>query len=72
MASRRKKDDQKYRNWFRSDRMFEDGGKWFFFTREGSIEGPFPNQSAAMKGIELFLLGLGADLALTAMPVSST
>jgi hypothetical protein len=26
---------------FRADRFFKDGGKWFFYTREGTFEGPF-------------------------------
>jgi hypothetical protein len=26
---------------FRANRFFKDGGKWYFNTREGTMEGPF-------------------------------
>ena len=55
VASRRKEDGQKYRNWFRSDRMSENGGKWFFCTREGTIEGPFDSQMDARSGLDVYI-----------------
>ena len=33
--------DKEPRKWFRSSRFFQDGGHWYFYTREGSMEGPF-------------------------------
>jgi hypothetical protein len=35
--------------------MFEEGGGWFFFTREGTIEGPFINQKQADIGLEIYI-----------------
>jgi hypothetical protein len=33
--------DKESRSWFRSSRFFQEEGKWFFYTREGTMEGPF-------------------------------
>jgi Domain of unknown function (DUF6316) len=43
------------RNWFRSCRMMEDGGQWYFQTREGSIEGPFEDKFDAMEALEAYI-----------------
>ncbi len=40
MADKRKT-DRTSRSWFRSDRFFLEQGKWYFHTREGTVEGPF-------------------------------
>ena len=39
MPSVRKTDSQ-LRTYFRSDRFTEESGKWFFYTREKTLEGP--------------------------------
>ena len=36
-----RKSDEKSKAWFRSSRFFKQQGKWFFYTREGTMEGPF-------------------------------
>ena len=36
-----RKSDKAPRKWFRSSRFFKEGGKWYFYTREGTMEGPF-------------------------------
>jgi hypothetical protein len=36
-----RKDDREDRAWFSSDRFFKDNDKWYFNTREGTMEGPF-------------------------------
>ena len=41
MSAKRKGDKQTGRSWFRTERLLQDGGKWFFLTREGKVEGPF-------------------------------
>ncbi len=40
MNNRRKTDTQDYSK-YRPSRFIKEGGKWFFSTREGTIEGPF-------------------------------
>jgi hypothetical protein len=32
---------------FRSERFFQNGGDWYFHTREGTVEGPFQYRLAA-------------------------
>jgi len=61
VANRRREDDLKYRNWFRSDRMFEEGGRWFFFTREGTIEGPCNSRGDAEAALEIYLATLDVN-----------
>ena len=58
MTTRRKDDGPKYRNWFRTDRMFEDDGSCFFYTREGTVEGPFLNLEQAQIGLEIYISGI--------------
>jgi len=36
-----RRSDKEHRKWFRSSRFFKEGGKWYFYTREGTMEGPF-------------------------------
>ena len=40
---------------FRSNRLFQDGSSWFFYTREGTIEGPFPSRVDAMLQLDMFI-----------------
>ena len=40
MADRRAGESKPFSS-FRPSRFFQDNCKWFFFTREGTIEGPF-------------------------------
>lgn len=36
-----RKTDITPRSWFRTSRFFKNDGKWFFNTREGTMEGPY-------------------------------
>ena len=42
-----RKGDKTARTWFRSDRVFLNNGKWYFFTREGVDVGPYDSQFEA-------------------------
>jgi uncharacterized protein DUF6316 len=53
MAEKRK-DDPLERTWFRTDRIVQDGGKWFFMTREGPFEGPFDCRLDALQRLETY------------------
>jgi len=48
MATRRKDDTDNGRSKFRTDRIVQDSGKWYFHTREGTIEGPFVSRVDAI------------------------
>ena len=55
MAPRRKDDDPVSRTRFRTERMVEDGGRWFFLTREKTIEGPFDCRADAIDQLEVYI-----------------
>lgn len=40
---------------YRPSRFFNENGHWYFHTREGSTEGPFPHRVAAEEGLELHI-----------------
>lgn len=53
--ARKRKTDPKALTWYRTDRMIEDNGKWFFHTRELTIEGPFHSQADALTQLEIYI-----------------
>lgn len=53
--SLKRKSDHKLQTHFRSDRLFEHEGKWFFYTRESTIEGPYPDQQEARQQIKAYI-----------------
>lgn len=53
---KRKGDDNK--TFFNSDRFFNEGGKWFFTTREGQLMGPFDSRKDAEQELMLYLRSL--------------
>jgi hypothetical protein len=40
---------------FRSNRFFTSGTEWFFSTREGVDQGPFPNRISAHDAIQQYI-----------------
>ena len=51
-------DDREKKTFFRSDRFFSEGDKWFFTTREGAIKGPYDSRADAEQELMLFLRDL--------------
>ena len=51
----RRKGDTTDRVRFRSDRIFKDDDKWYFQTREGTLEGPFVERTDAENRLELYV-----------------
>lgn len=47
--------DSEARKWFRSSRFFKEGASWFFYTREGTMEGPFDTLSTAETRLEEYV-----------------
>jgi hypothetical protein len=39
---------------FRTSRFIQNGGEWFFFTREGTMEGPFAFKHKAEERLEIY------------------
>lgn len=54
MAAKRVEDGEDGRSWFRTDRLVQEGDKWFFLTREGTVEGPFETRIDASERLELY------------------
>lgn len=48
-------DDNDNETWFRSERFFSEGSRWYFSTREGTIEGPFDSRAEAERELMLYL-----------------
>ena len=55
MARKRRNDPPGARTRYRTERLTEEGGQWYFTTREGTIEGPFADKSKALEGVQRFL-----------------
>jgi hypothetical protein len=58
----KRNEDRVAQSRFRSDRMFQDGDSWFFFTRECTIEGPFPGRIEATNQLDLYLKAMNSGL----------
>ena len=54
-AEMQRKDDKSKKTSFRSNRMFEDDGKWYCKTREGGAIGPFRDELEASTQLELYI-----------------
>ena len=73
----KRRDDLEIKTRFRSDRINEHRGKWFFHTREGAIEGPFEDHFEASHQVRIYIekmtLGLqSADGELSLEPLELT
>ena len=55
MSSRRTNDPLDSRSRFRTERIVNDGGEWYFLTREGSVEGPFRTHEDAERRLEMYI-----------------
>lgn len=51
----RRRDDAGRQTWYRSDRMINDNGQWYFCTRESTIEGPFETKADAALGLRKYI-----------------
>ena len=44
--------------------MFEEGGSWFFRTREGTMEGPYMDEWEAQTWVDLYVSFMASGLPL--------
>ncbi len=56
----KRKGDPKTRARFGSDRMFQHSNKWFFYTREGTVEGPYAEKFEASRQVKIYI-GMAAS-----------
>lgn len=54
MANNRVGEDEKKRH-FRAERFSVSNGKYYFSTREGTLEGPFDNRDEAERELVLYI-----------------
>ncbi len=47
--------DKAPRKWFRSSRFFKEGGAWYFYTRESTMEGPFDQLQSAQERLSEYI-----------------
>jgi hypothetical protein len=50
--------DEASKSWFRSERFFAEGNKWYYTTRENTIEGPFDSRADAEQELMMYLRSL--------------
>ena len=62
MAERRSSDALGVKSLFRSNRMPQQAGKWYFETREGSLEGPFDTELDAAVGLDDYVKIMSSGL----------
>jgi hypothetical protein len=53
--NQRKTDSPQSGTRFRTERMVTNGGRWYFYTREGSMEGPFETMLDAQDRLEVYI-----------------
>lgn len=51
----KRKNDPRPRPVFRTGRIFLDGNGWYFYTREGTVEGPFGSEAEAKKQVDAYV-----------------
>lgn len=50
-----RRSDKEPKKWFRSSRYFKQEGKWFFYTREGTMEGPHSDLERAEERVKEYI-----------------
>ena len=51
----KRKTDSQSKAHFRTIRMFEEGGQWYFRVRGGAVMGPFADEVEATNQLEIFI-----------------
>lgn len=60
--SESRKNDPNRSTPFRSERLVEEGGKWFFYTREGTLEGPYQDMIEVKSRLEKYISVMNSGL----------
>ena len=58
----KRKDDQNNQVCFRTDRMFEDSGRWYFKARNSTVIGPFKDALEASTQLEVYIRMVASGL----------
>lgn len=54
MINRRGEDSARYAP-FRTNRLFQEAGRWYFHTREATMEGPYDTQEHALERLAEYI-----------------
>jgi hypothetical protein len=46
---------------YRTDRLYQVDGRWYFVTREKTREGPYPSMQDASVGIDRYIAHMRSD-----------
>ena len=57
-----RKDDFGTQSHFQSNRFTEEDGKWYFYTREGNVEGPCDSMAEAVTCLERYIRTMNSEL----------
>lgn len=52
---RKRRTDPEALSVYRAERVVSQGGKWFFYTREGTIEGPFRDKITCLNQLDVYI-----------------
>ena len=58
----KRKEDPRTRPVFRTERMVREGEHWFFYTREGTTEGPFDSEIEALNQLDRYVKAVTSGL----------
>ena len=64
MSARRKDDPLESRSHFRTDRMVQERGNWYFLPGEGTVEGPFACRRDALENLDRYIRMANFDMLL--------
>ena len=51
----KRKSDTQHKAHFRTDRMFQEGDSWYFYSRGGEVLGPFGDELEASSRLEAYI-----------------
>ncbi|MFZ5722898.1 MAG: DUF6316 family protein [Pseudomonadota bacterium] len=55
MSDKKRSGEESTRKFFRSDRISVSNGKFFFSSREGTLEGPFSSREEAERELAMYI-----------------
>lgn len=62
MNTRRRTDPANGGSRYRSERLQQDRGRWYFSTREGTLEGPYDDRLSAREAMERYVAVMSLQL----------
>ena len=67
LRGQRQEDTPTTRIWSRSERVFQESGNWHFYTREGTVEGPYDSKIKALDKLDVYIRLMLAGLSMATL-----